>query len=41
MGKGTGILWGEEYAPQRYAPARKRMDNKKDGSYHKWPLTDL
>jgi len=30
MEKGTGILWGGEYALQRHTPARERIDNKRD-----------
>jgi len=40
IGKGAGILWGEEYAPQRYTLARKKMDNKRDSGniYGLWSV---
>jgi len=40
IGKGAGILWGEEYAPQRCTLARKKMDNKRDSGniYGLWSV---
>jgi len=40
IGKGAGILWEEEYTPQRRTPTRERIDNEGDGGnvYGLWRM---